>query len=79
MKRTEPLSPAVIRACRAGLRLSQRQLGALAGIHQKSVAYWEANDARKVTHPENGGMAKLNAAFQEAGIRIKAGAIRLPD
>ncbi len=70
------MRPEVIRAARAGLGWSQEQLAQEAGVHQKSVAYWERGGggpgARSRTLPA------MQAAFAKHGVVIVGQAIHFP-
>lgn len=61
-----------IRAARAALRWSRADLAMRAGIHAKSVAYWENRDGSQSTV---GAIPKIRAAFIAAGIEIEGGRV----
>ena len=70
-----PNDPSIIRAARAGLGWTQEELAAAAGIHPKSVAYWEGrpNDKR---HAPEGAIPRIKEALAQGGVLIDGETLR---
>ena len=65
------MHPNQLRAARAGLRMSQADLAARAGVHPKSLARWEGMNGPLPPQEASGTIAKLEAALRDAGARIE--------
>jgi transcriptional regulator with XRE-family HTH domain len=63
-----------IKAARAALNWTQTDLAQRAGIHPKSVAYWEAPE-RDGTRSKVGAIPAIRDAFKDAGIEIEGGRV----
>ena len=61
------LRPEQIRAARAALRWTQEDLAERAGVHAKSVAYWEARDGSGSTV---GAVPQIRRALLAAGVAM---------
>jgi transcriptional regulator with XRE-family HTH domain len=70
-KRGQPLSGAVLRAARIMAGLSQADLARAAGLHPKSVAYWERRGSRGVFGEQ--GFRRIVEALRVAGVEIMRG------
>jgi DNA-binding XRE family transcriptional regulator len=69
------ISPAQIRAARAGLDWTQRQLAERAGVHHRTIKQIE----RGRTKPLNATASRIARAFTTAGVAFDgAGIVRLP-
>jgi DNA-binding transcriptional regulator YiaG len=68
------MKSAHIKAARAALGWTQEELARRAKVHPKSIAYWEARDGGG--HPR-GAVAAIRHAFEQAGIIIESGSIRI--
>lgn len=67
-----------LRAARAGLNWTQERLAIEAGVHPKSVAYWERT-AGQTIHPEGQVMPKVLDAFARHGVMIEGARITFTD
>ena len=70
-KRGQPLSGAVIRAARVMADFSQADLARAAGVHVKTVAYWERRGSRGVLGEQ--GFRRIVEALRGAGVEIMRG------
>ncbi|WP_242500774.1 helix-turn-helix transcriptional regulator [Tropicimonas sp. IMCC6043] len=64
------MRPDQIRAARAALRWSQAELAQRAGVHTKSVGYWESRDGSESTvgaMPKISGQSRLAQAAEGIG------------
>jgi len=62
------MTPAVCRACRALLGITQRELGTEAGLSPQTIADFERS-ARK---PHANNLKAIRAAFEKRGIRFRS-------
>jgi DNA-binding XRE family transcriptional regulator len=76
------MKPTLIRAARAGLGWSQETLAKEAGIHPKSVAYWERHTALggagTVQRGEGTALPKMQAAFARKGVVVEGHRLTFP-
>lgn len=70
-KRGQLTSGAVLRAARMLAGLSQADLARAAGLHPKSVAYWERRGSRGVFGEQ--GFRRIVEALRGAGVEIMRG------
>lgn len=70
-KRGQPLSGAVIRAARVLADLSQADLAQGAGVHVKTVAYWERRGSRGVFGEH--GFSRIVEALRAHGVELMRG------
>lgn len=68
------MKAAHIKAARAALGWTQEELARRAMLHPKSIAYWEARDG---TGRGKGAVVAIRHAFEQAGIIIESGSIRI--
>lgn len=61
------MTPATIKAARAGLNWTQERLAQEAGIHPKAVAYWEA-PGRTPQRQQTPALQRIADAFDRAGL-----------
>ena len=66
---------ATIKAARAGLDWTQKDLANAAGIHPKSVAYWERMTGELPESP-NGAIRSMKEALARHGVTIEGNAVR---
>jgi DNA-binding transcriptional regulator YiaG len=68
------MKAAHIKAARAALGWTQEELARRAQLHTKSVAYWEARDG---SDRAKGAVVAIRNAFEQAGIVVDGGSIRI--
>ncbi len=61
-----------IRAARAGLGWSQKELAGRAGIHAQSASYWERQGAISRYRAQGRALGLMLAAFESAGVDVVA-------
>lgn len=74
------MTPRHIRAARGYLGWTRERLAKEAGIHHKSVAYWECcRDGSTIDHPDSGAVPKMREALARHGVLVEEQAIRFSD
>lgn len=68
------MTPNEIKTARTGLGWTQERLAQEAGVHLKTVAYWERSKAEDVKHSPNGAVPRIAQAFKRHGVQIDKGA-----
>ncbi len=69
------MNATTIKAARAGLDWTQARLAAEAGLHPKSVAYWERMPDELPTN-RNGAPSRMKEALARAGVAIEGNVVR---
>ena len=69
---------AIIKAARAGLDWTQARLASEAGLHPKTVAYWERATGEIPPQPESGAIARIKAALARRGALINGDTVWFP-
>jgi transcriptional regulator with XRE-family HTH domain len=69
------LNATTIKATRAGLDWTQAHLAAEAGLHPKSVAYWERMPGELPVN-RNGAPSRMKEALARAGVVIVGDGVR---
>lgn len=69
------MNSTTIKAARAGLDWTQARLAQEAGLHAKSVAYWERMPG-EMPEAANGAPPKIREAFARAGVAIEGNVVR---
>lgn len=75
------MTPRTIKAARAGLGMTQRQLADAAGVHTRTVINVEAASARKLASwhgIEGGAVARIKAALEAQGVVIQPDSVTFP-
>lgn len=71
MQRNQPMSGAVVRAARVLAGMTQSQLAAAAGVHPKTVGYWERLGSRRWSSEV--GLRRIADALRARGVEIIRG------
>ncbi len=68
------MKAAHLQAARAARGWTHEELARRASLHPKSVAYWEGRDG---SDQAKGAVVAIRHAFEQAGIIIESGSIRI--
>lgn len=71
MQRYQPMSGAVVRAARVLAGLTQSELAAAAGVHPKTVGYWERRGSRRRWGEI--GLGRIVEALRARGVEVMRG------
>ena len=70
------MNATTIKAARAGLDWTQARLATEAGIHAKSVAYWERMPGEIPPQPEAGAIPRIMEALARHGVVIDGNTVQ---